>query len=119
MVYSNQRPTNVNKLAQAGNIIPARALRIQNIAKPNKTENNLDRYLDSAVVVDTQVRIQVEQNPRSSIPVPELINSLEKFGFPNLTCYNSKARRHKKKCKHSQCADLRQWLIPSVLVEGR
>ena len=97
--------------ARAGNIIPARALRIQNIAKPNKIENNLDRYIDSAVVVDTQVRmgVHVRQNPRSSIPVGELIPSLEKFGFPNLTCHNSKARKHKKKSKHWQYADLRHW----------
>jgi len=93
--------------ARAGNIIPARALRIQNIAKPNKIENNLDRYIDSAVVVDTQVRIQVRQNSRSSILVGELIPSLEKFGFPNLTCNNSKARKHKKNSEHLQYADLR------------
>jgi len=99
--------------ARAGNIIPARTLRIQNIAKPNKIENNLDRYIDSAVVVDTQVRmgIQVRQSPRSSIPVVELITSLEKFGFPNLTCNNSKARKHKKNSEHLQYADLRHWTV--------
>ena len=97
--------------ARAGNIIPARALRIQNIAKPNKIENNLDRYIDSAVVVDTQVRIQVRQNSRSSILVGELIPSLEKFGFTNLTCHNRKARKHKKKSEHLQYADLRHWTV--------
>jgi hypothetical protein len=96
--------------ARAGNIIPARALRIQNIAKPNKIENNLDRYLDSVVVGNTQVRmgIQVRQNPRSSID--ELIPSLEKFGFPNLTCHHSKARKHKKS-EHLVYADLRHWTV--------
>jgi hypothetical protein len=46
---------------------------------------------------------------------------LEKFGFPDITCNKSRARR-RKKSKHFQCienADLRQWQVPSVLVQDR
>jgi hypothetical protein len=44
-----------------------------------------------------------------------LDSTLEEFGFADITLHMSKARKQKKS-KLSQRADLRQWLIPSVLV---
>jgi len=57
-------------------------------------------------------------NAQASIIViiAKALTPLEEFGFPDITLRKSKARKHQKKSKHSQCADLRQWLIPSVLV---
>ena len=82
----------------------------QNIGKSNKTEINLDQFFDSEVII-VQTGVQVRQKPRSSMQAGELIPSLEKFGFPNLTCHNSKARKHKKNSEYLQYPDLRHWTV--------
>ena len=87
----------------------------RNSSNLSDTQETLNSTLEEYGFPD----ITLHKSKASYVISAKTLNStLEEYGFPDITLRKSKAKKYEKKSEHSQCADLRQWAILSVLVEG-